>query len=55
MVGHRFYNYYDRKFGVVTMIDTDGWFDFEQDDNTVAYLNGERICTVGFATAKGWK
>lgn len=52
--GNRAFNYYDRKPGKITMVDADGWFDFEHDDGTVAYLNGERVCSEGFARARGW-
>lgn len=54
LVGARAFNYYDRKPGKITMLDADGWFDFEHDDGTVKSLNGERICTLAFAQRKGW-
>ena len=53
--GHRAYDYYSMKPGVITMVDADGWFDFEHDDGTIAYLNGERICTLAHADKMGWK
>jgi len=42
------------KPGVIVDIESDGWFDFNHDDGTKAFLNGERICSVGFAKGKGW-
>lgn len=43
-VGLRVFNYYDRKWGVVTTPpDDQGWFDVEHDDGTSAYLNGARV------------
>lgn len=50
----RAFNYYDRKAGYIGQADTGGWFDFHHDDGTVALLNGDRICTIEFATKKGW-
>jgi hypothetical protein len=52
--GDAAFNYYDRKSGVVGTPDVDGWFDFRQNDGTVAYLNSERICSESFARARGW-
>ena len=52
--GERAFNYYGRKPGVIGDIESDGWFDFNHDDGTKAFLNGERICSVEFAKRKGW-
>jgi len=30
------------------------WFDFQHDDGTRALLDGSRICSIGYATRKGW-
>ena len=53
-VGDRAYNYYDRCAGTIGAVDSAGWFDFPQDDGRTAYLDGSRICTIGFAIARGW-
>ena len=54
--GDRAFNYYDRKVGYIASIDDgpDPWFDFIHDDATYASLNGSRICSIEFATKKGW-
>lgn len=53
--GDRVFNYYDRKWGwIVEAPDSAGWFDVKHDDGTTGYLNGERICSLAFATRKGW-
>jgi hypothetical protein len=54
--GDRAYNYYDRKWGYIhpDEIEPDGWFYFVHDDGTSALLNGERICSADYATARGW-
>lgn len=54
-VGDRAFNYYDMEVGTIGEIDSrDNWFDFHQDNGRVVSLNGERICTIEFATRKGW-
>lgn len=53
--GDRVFNYYDRKVGVIASdVDTAGWFDVDHDDGTRAYLDGSRICSLGFAQRRGW-
>jgi len=55
VLGQRVYNYYDRKAGVIASYpDSHGWFDFQHDDGTRAYLNGQRICTIDYAIRKDW-
>lgn len=44
--GMRLFDYYSQKWGVVGVIDTDGWFDFTHDDGTRTTLNGVRVSTV---------
>jgi hypothetical protein len=54
--GDRAYNYYDMKPGTIraNSLDSAGWFDFDHDDGSSAYLDGSRICSTAFATRKGW-
>lgn len=52
--GDRAYNYYDRKPGTLEAPDSAGWFDFRHEDGTTAYLDGSRICSIAFASARGW-
>lgn len=52
--GDVLFNYYDMKVGTVGPLDTADWFDFEQLDGTVKLLNGERVCSLGFAKSRGW-
>jgi hypothetical protein len=48
--GDRAFNYYDQKPGTISEApDSSGWFTFTHDDGTSALLNGERICSEGFA------
>lgn len=44
--GMRLFDYYGLKWGVVGVIDSDGWFDFTHDDGTRTTLNGVRVSTV---------
>lgn len=58
--GERAYNYYDMKPGKIGRLssmvsDPNPWFDFEHDDGTVSLLNGQRICTIGYARQRGFK
>jgi hypothetical protein len=54
-VGDRAFNYYDRKSGAIEgPVYSDGWFEFRHDDGSRTSLNGERICSIGFAQRKGW-
>ncbi len=55
--GDRAYNYYDMKPGLIGKESSgfDGWFDFHHDDGTRALLNGQRICSTGFAKARGFR
>ena len=50
------YNYYDRYPGIIGEIDKyDHWFYFKDPLlGTNKFLNGERICSIEFATKKGW-
>ena len=43
--GDTVFNYYDRFWGVISNLDSDGWFDVTSKDGKRAYLNGERIST----------
>ena len=53
--GDHAYNYYDRKSGTIQNdLDDQGWFTFRHWDGTKSLLDGERICTLEFAAAKGW-
>ena len=52
--GDRVFNYYDMQVGTIVFIEHDGWFKFHQDDGSETELNGERICSLDFATKKGW-
>jgi hypothetical protein len=39
----------------IVAIDTDGWCDTHRDDGSRGpLLNGERMCSIGTAQAKGW-
>ena len=53
-VGDRAFNYYDMQPGEIELIDYDGWFEFRHDNGSKAYLDGSRICSIEFATKKGW-
>ena len=52
--GELVFNYYDRKLGTIGDDAGDGWFDHVDDEGRRTMLNGERICTVAFAVARGW-
>jgi len=53
--GDTVFNYYDMKVCTIGTPDDQGWFDTtNQDGSRGAYLNGERICSMGFAGRKGW-
>jgi len=53
--GDRAFNYYDHKAGVIGVdIDDDGWFTFIEDDGHKTTLNGERICSIEYATRRRW-
>jgi hypothetical protein len=47
------FNYYDMLPGRVGRIDPDGWFDFFQEGG-ITQLNGERVCSMELAEARGW-
>ena len=51
------FNYYDRENVVITgEPGFDGWFDVESTDGRKRYsLNGERICSLAYKNARGWK
>jgi hypothetical protein len=55
-VGDKVFNYYDMK--EVTILeepDHEGWFATRcESEQFTRSLNGERICTLEFATKKGW-
>jgi hypothetical protein len=62
--GDRVYNYYDMWPGtIVTDPDSQGWFWVKPDGDInspplhrgQALLNGQRICTIAFAKARGFK
>lgn len=54
-VGDRVFNYYDRFPVTITYIDYEGWCDtYEDDGSRGPSLNGERMCSINFAAAKGW-
>jgi hypothetical protein len=52
--GDKAFNYYDMKEGVIAFIEEDGWFEFHENDGHKTTLNGERICTIEYATRRGW-
>ena len=54
--GDRAYDYYSRKAGHIDEAgpDAQGWFDFNHDGGTRAYLDGSRICSIQYAIRKGW-
>ena len=52
--GDRLYNYYDMKPGTIGRMEHDGWFEFNHEDGTRSFLNGQRVCTIAFAARKGW-
>lgn len=67
-IGVQVYNYYDFKSGVIERLadqsepDTSGllldglawWVGVRHDDGSHAYLDGSRMCSIEFATKKGW-
>jgi len=63
--GDKAYDYYNMKPGKIGRIhapynegddlNQDIWFDFEHDDGTKSMLNGQRICTMGFALRRGFR
>lgn len=67
--GDRVYNYYDMCPGTITereprdytrdgrftSIKKDLWFEFQPDGGGVTILNGERICSMAFARARGFR
>lgn len=54
-VGTPAFNYYDMKVGhPMEYPDHDGWFNFAQEDGSVALLNGQRICSISHAKKMGW-
>lgn len=53
-VGTRVYNYYDMEPGEIAADAGQGWFDFRSDAGKVTLLDGSRVCSMGFARAKGW-
>lgn len=53
--GDTVFNYYDRKVCTIGPVDDQGWFETTNKDGSHgAYLNGTRICSMGFAGRKGW-
>lgn len=56
--GDQAYDYYSMKPGKILKdhhSDHDpGWFDFEHTDGSVILLNGQRICTMGYAIRRGF-
>jgi hypothetical protein len=53
MEGDLVYNYYDMLPGRIGRDSGLGWFDFHQEGGTTQ-LNGQRICSMEFAQARGW-
>jgi hypothetical protein len=54
-IGDRVYNYYDCYPVTITAIDREGWADTVKDNGERGpWLNGERLCSVATALAKGW-
>lgn len=56
-IGDRVYNYYDMEPGVIESFAgnmPDPWFDVRHDDGKVSVLNGQRICSMGYAVRRGF-
>lgn len=54
--GDEAYDYYNMKPGHIGPASfSKGWFDFYHTDGTQCLLNGERICSMAFAKARGFK
>jgi hypothetical protein len=53
--GDTVYNYYDMELGTVGRPAFDGtWFHFTNEEGRPNILNGERVCSVELAEARGW-
>lgn len=56
-IGDRVYNYYDMKPGVIEgpiRMAPDPWFEVRHDDGSSSLLNGQRICSIGYAKTRGF-
>lgn len=55
--GDQAYDYYSMKPGKIgedARAFEGGWFTFEHTDGTTELLNGQRICTMGYAIRRGF-
>lgn len=52
----RAYNYEDMQPGTIVphTMDSDGWFEFRNDDSTTTWLNAGNLRTLDLAAQKGW-